>query len=260
MGVMEVPPGAPEWLEIFTAAERPDLWESAESKGLFDGVWPVFNLHGNHTGRYRSILFTRHPSLQALVVDRRSHRLVGRGLTIPFYWDGTLDDLPAGRDAVGLRALDDSRKPTALSALAAEVDPDFQGHGLSRNLVTAMALLARRSGLAPLVAPVRPTWKDRYPLVPIERYATWRREDGWPFDPWIRVHERLGGRILRCEPRSLEISAPVRDWEAWTGMRFPEDGVYVIPGGLAPLAVEGGFGEYYEPNVWMVHEVATAGT
>lgn len=254
---MEAPPGAPEWLEVHTAAERPDLWESAEAQQLAERVWPEYNRHGNHTDSYLSILFPRHASLQALFVDRRSRRLVGRDLTIPFSWDGTLGDLPRGRDGVGRRALDGSKPPTALSALAAEVDPDFQGYGLSRYLISTMVSLARAAGLAPLVAPVRPTLKDRYPLISIERYAAWRREDGLPFDPWIRVHARLGGRILRSEPRSLEISAPVRDWEAWTGMRLPEDGDYVIPGGLAPVAIRGGIGDYCEPNVWMLHEVAT---
>ena len=28
----------------------------------------------------------------------------------------------------------------------------------------------------------------------------------------------------------MEITAPVKEWEAWTGMAFPEDGAYVFPG------------------------------
>jgi hypothetical protein len=36
-------------------------------------------------------------------------------------------------------------------------------------------------------------------------------------------------------------------------MRFPEDGSYTFPGGLAPLTVAGGVGSYWEPNVWMQH-------
>ena len=48
-------------------------------------------------------------------------------------------------------------------------------------------------GLDALIAPVRPTWKERYPLTPIERYVLWRREDGLPYDPWLRTHERVGG-------------------------------------------------------------------
>lgn len=48
---------------------------------------------------------------------------------------------------------------------------------------------ARAAGLASVIAPVRPTWKERCPLIPIERYVEWRRDDGSHFDPWIRTHE-----------------------------------------------------------------------
>lgn len=252
---MLVPSGSPEWLEAFTAAERPDLWAQARDGRLFEGLWPAYNLHGNHTGRYFGALFPRHADLQILFADRRSGRLAARGRTIPFRWDGTLADLPAGIDALGLRAIDQPDRPTALSALAAEVTADYQGGGLSGLVITAMAAVARRHGLAPLVAPVRPSWKDRYPLIPIERYTRWRRHDGLPFDPWQRVHARLGARAVRPEPRSLEITAPVSDWETWTGMAFPDDGEYVFPGGLTPLSVSGGVGAYWEPNIWMQHDL-----
>ena len=38
-------------------------------------------------------------------------------------------------------------------------------------------------------------------------------------------------------------------------MPFPEDGVYVFPGGLATIVVEDGIGTHVEPNVWMLHRV-----
>ena len=76
-----------------------------------------------------------------------------------------------------------------------------------------------------------------------------------PFDPWLRVHEVIGGRILALAPESMRITGSVTDWEQWTGMAFPEDGEYVLPGGLATLLVEDGAGTHVEPNVWMLHEV-----
>ncbi len=131
----------------------------------------------------------------------------------------------------------------------------LQGRGLSRYGVEAMVEIARKHGLDSVIAPVRPSWKARYPLTPIERYATWRREDGLLLDPWMRVHERLGAEILKPEPESLRITGTVAEWEEWTGMEFPEDGEYVFSGGLAPLEIEGDEGRYWEPNVWMGHEV-----
>jgi GNAT superfamily N-acetyltransferase len=249
------PTDAPEWLDVFTAEERPDIWEKLRAEHTFDEVWPEYNNHGNHTSSYFSALYPRFPHLQSVFVDRRTGRFIARGRTIPFHWDGTLDDLPPGIDAVGKRALDDPSEPNALSALAAEVAPDFQGSGLSRLVIQSMASMAGAAGLSPLVAPVRPSWKDRYPLTSIERYASWRRDDGLLFDPWLRVHERLGARVLRTEPRSLEIVAPVEEWTQWTRLSYPEDGDYVFPNGLAPLTVTGDIGEYWEPNVWMLHEV-----
>ncbi len=53
----------------------------------------------------------------------------------------------------------------------------------------------------------------------------------------------------------MEFTAPVWDWEDWTGTPFERDGSYVFPGGLAPLRVTGQVGLYWEPNVWMLHEV-----
>ena len=59
----------------------------------------------------------------------------------------------------------------ALCALVIMVPRNLQGRGLSAAAVEGMASIARRHGLGSLIAPVRPSWKDRYPLVEIERYA-----------------------------------------------------------------------------------------
>jgi hypothetical protein len=87
--------------------------------------------------------------------------------------------------------------------------------------VTARAI-AGRHGLHALIAPVRPSRKQRCPLVAIEQYARWRRSDGRLFDPWLRVHERLGATVLKPEPRSLRITGTLAEWEDWTSMTFPE--------------------------------------
>jgi hypothetical protein len=119
-----------------------------------------------------------------------------------------------------------------------------------------MIAIAREHGLDGVVAPVRPSWKERYPLTAIERYARWRRPDGLLFDPWMRVHERLGAVVLKPEPHSLRITGTVAEWESWTGLTLPESGRYVFSQGLAPLEVdrEADVGRYWEPNVWMRHE------
>ncbi len=62
---------------------------------------------------------------------------------------------------------------------------------------------------------------------------------------------------MRLAPRSMLIDGSVAEWEAWTGLRLPESGDYIVPGALQPLTVdcERDRGEYLDPNVWMRHPV-----
>jgi hypothetical protein len=109
-----------------------------------------------------------------------------------------------------------------LCALVAIVDSRHQGRGLSGLIIGGMARVADQAGLECLIAPVRPTWKERYPLTPLERYMRWKREDGLPFDPWIRLHHRLGAELLALAPRSLDVRGTVAEWEggrAWSSRR-----------------------------------------
>jgi hypothetical protein len=170
-------------------------------------------------------------------------------------WDGSPEDLPLGWDEAFVRGMTSEREPRVLSALAISVLPERQGQRLSSRMIQAFKHTASAAGLEAVIAPVRPTLKERYPLIPIERYIEWRRDDGTHFDPWIRIHERVGGEIIAAAPRSMVMRRPVADWEEWTGMRFPEDGTYVFPHGLAPLVVRDGIGEHVEPNVWLRHAV-----
>jgi GNAT superfamily N-acetyltransferase len=230
-----------------------DRWE--EQTG---GVWPEYNRHGDVLNRYWGRLAEVFPAFQFVLADEDGE-LLARANTIPVRWDGCAEGLPTGIDGAirGGFELAEQRQPgTALSALAIAIDPRHQGRGHSATILDEMRRLAREHGLGALIAPVRPTLKERYPLTPIERYARWTHDDGRPFDPWIRTHARLGGEIVKPEPCSLRITGTVAEWEGWTEMPFPETGEYVFPQCLAPLAidVEANIGRYWEPNVWMRHD------
>jgi hypothetical protein len=43
--------------------------------------------------------------------------------------------------------------------------------------------------------------------------------------------------------------------QEWTGIEFPEVVDYRFPFGLAPPSVRDETGSYWEPNVWMVHDL-----
>ena len=241
-----------------TLADRPDLREQLQH--VERQVWLPFMLEDPASARYWGKVTNTFPEYQTLFVDPED-RLMAGGITVPIFWDGRLETLPESWDAVleqGVKDHEAGRQPNAMSALEAVVDPEYQGRGLSTEIIKAMRRIAAEHGYHSLIAPVRPTLKSLYPLMSIERYAHWKRPDGLPFDPWLRVHARLGAEIIAMSPRSMFIPGSIEDWEKWTGLSFPESGPYVVQGALQPIEIdlEAGQGVYYDPNVWMQHRLA----
>jgi len=231
-------------------ADRPDLLEIRFER-LSQVTFPEY-MHNNTPGNlYWGRLYSDFPDFQVALLD--GDELVAEAHAVPVPWDGSVEGLPSGWDEGFVLGMTSGLEPGALMALAISVLPGRQGQQLSSRMIEAFRDTARAAGLPGVLAPVRPTWKERYPLIPIEEYMAWRRDDGAHFDPWLRIHERVGGEILAAAPRSMVMEAPAADWEAWTEMRFPTDGEYVFPGALATLVVENGVGRHVEPNVWVLH-------
>lgn len=156
-------------------------------------------MHSESADRYFPMLYSDFTAFQIVLLDDQD-KVVGCAHSIPLVWDGTADGLPSGWDQTLERGCLDHQaglRPNTLSALGAMVLPEKQGEGLSRLLIEAMKAAGAAHGLTSLIAPVRPVWKSRYPLTPIEQYAFWQRPDGTPFDPWLRTHWRMGARILK---------------------------------------------------------------
>jgi len=249
------PPGA------FTLGERPDLEKGVHR--LIASLWPREMEYIHHDAvceRHWGALYRDFAEFQPVLCDADG-AVIAAGFTIPLRWSGRVHDLPSGVDGAlerGVRGRARGWPPTTLSALLAAVAPDRQGRGHSARVIRAMRSIAARHGLRELIAPVRPTLKHRYPMTPMSRYVGWRRADGQAFDPWVRLHRRLGARILRVAPRSMVVTGTVAQWEAWTSMKFPASGRYVVPGALTPVTIDRwkDRGRYVEPNLWMLHPVS----
>ncbi len=219
--------------------------------------WPDFILADHDTQRWLPEVRRRFAELELVMLDA-DDRPKAAGWAVPVVWDGTPGDLPGGysdslRRSVG--GQDAGRAPDTLIVCAVQVAADVRGLGLAGVLLEAFKTEARERGLSRLIVPVRPTLKQRYPLTPIEVYASWRRPDGTHFDPWVRTHLRLGARIIGTAPQSQRMEGSVSDWAGWTGMTFPSSGDYVIAGGLGLLSIdrEHDVGRYVEPNIWVQH-------
>ena len=240
-------------LRFHTYDERPEL---ADAKGPLLEAWPRFMLEDPVSNRCWGLLYERFGAFQHFLVEGDTGELVAEVNAVPVAVD--LDELPdRGWDDVLERGTDARETPTAVSAIQVLIHPSRQGQGLSRLCLEHMRATAVAHGFEHLVAPVRPSWKAKYPLVPIDRYVRWSTEDGRLFDPWLRAHATVGAELVRPCPESMTIPGTVAEWEEWAGMPFPESGEYVVPGALEPVRIdrEQDLGTYVEPNVWMHHRI-----
>lgn len=228
---------------------------------ISNASWPEFMLNDPIANENWHELFDRFAEYQFALLDTETDRMAAMGNSLPFHWDKDLSELPEGGwDWVFVKAVEGHRnnvRPNIQSAIQIAIHPDYQSQGLSGRMVQAMREIGKSKGFKHLVAPVRPNQKSKYPLTGIDDYIKWTNDVGLPFDAWLRVHVRLGARIIKPCHQAMEITGTRAEWEEWTGMKFPQSGDYIIPGALNPMEMnlEKNQGVYIEPNVWLVHEI-----
>jgi GNAT superfamily N-acetyltransferase len=249
-------PSLPPGHRFVTLAEQPTLRAAMGDHNV--AVWPEFMLKDPVAARDWDHLFDDWPAFQACLLDPDG-ALVAAYNSAPIYWDGTDDGLPTGWDDQFERSVADlaaGRAPNTLGAIQIVVAPGHQGRGLAGRTLEEMRATGRRYGLGSLIACVRPTDKARYPLMSIDDYTSWRRADGLPADPWVRIHVRAGGRIVRPSPSSMTITGTIDQWRSWTGLGFPVSGPYLVPFATNPVEVDlaADLGTYHDANIWIVHD------
>ncbi len=239
--------------------DRGDYRELISS--VSEAVWPEFMFHDPVARVHWDGLFEKFPAFQFALLHQETHAVAGIANSVPLAWLDTMERLPdEGWDWALTKSASDHTSgqiPNLMCAIQISLSPAFQQKGLSGILLSEMVELARRYGFTRLIAPVRPSKKDRYPLASIDSYIKWTGDDGFPYDPWLRVHVRAGGRILKPCPNAMRIIGTVKEWQEWTGLRFYESAEYIVPGALVPVTINLGedSGTYIEPNVWVLHDV-----
>lgn len=242
---------------IVTAAERPDL---VQAMWAMPSNWPTFMLQDPVARLFYPRLVEDFPQYQLLAVDAQDS-VIGRINSVPFPWAGSDDELPdRGWDATLEHAFLSHQlgvEPTAVSLIEARVIPTHQGAGLSVELLRAARANVQRLGLRNLFGPVRPTHKSYEPGVAMTDYVTRVRTDGLPADPWLRVHVRMGGRIVKVCPTSMTVPGTLAQWRTWTGLPFDRSVRVDVSGALTPVhvSVEHDHAVYIEPNVWVHHDL-----
>jgi hypothetical protein len=252
-------------LVVVTLAERPDLRGKVFGPEVQSAV-PEFMRHDpNGALYYGNTALDRYLEYGLVAVDpKEPDRPIARAFCVPFAFRGDegRDELPEGGwDAVIRWAHDDhsvGRRPDAVSALEIMVAPRLHQGGISRVMLSAMRANVLRLGFRDLYAPLRPTGKHLEPLTPFADYVARRRADGFPFDPWVRVHVRAGAAVVKVAPRSMVIAGTMAEWREWTGLPLAESGAAIVPGALSPIHVslEQDHAVYVEPNLWVHHRLS----
>lgn len=244
-------------LDITTAAERPDLAEATVHLGE---SWPDFMTEDIVADVFWAQLRQVFPDYT--LVGTYRGEVVARGYSVPFALraEGRGDLPPDGWDRVLVWAFADHRRdvtPDTVSAIEINIDPAYQGRRWSSEMLAAMRSNAARLGFSELVAPVRPNRKHHEPATPMGEYAFRVRDDGLPYDPWLRVHVRAGGEIVQVAPTSMTITGSLAEWRKWTGLPFDADGPVEVDGALVPVEcrVTHDYAVYVEPNVWVRHRL-----
>ncbi len=241
-------------VQVVTSSSRPDLEDEAQA--AFRERWPEFIFHDPIPPKYMSRVQEHFAGYDVLLLIEG--KVAAGGWGVPFVWDGADEGLPRGYDSALVQAVEDheaGRQPNAFSFMAAAVHRDHDRQGLASTALNALVERAAAAGVDHVVAPLRPTWKHKYPNVSMAQYATWTGPDGLSIDPWIRTHQRMGARIIGPAPDSMVIPGTVREWEQWADMPLPATGRYVVPDALNMLDVsrENDLAVYREENLWVQH-------
>lgn len=242
-------------LRITTLAQEPELASQMWTIGA--SIWPRFMTQDPIGDRYYNRV--EQDFAHTCVLALNDQEVVARAFFIPFEWDGgALPD--RGWDAVierGVDGHDAGVAATAASALEIGIVPAWRGRGVSTTMLRAMKAAVGGLGHSDLFAPVRPSGKHCWPHESMADYVARTTPEGLPADPWLRVHVREGGAIVKIAPRSMTITGTLAQWNEWTGTHLDVDGPTVLPDALAPVHVKvaDDTATYVEPNVWVHHQM-----
>lgn len=241
---------------IHNRGQNPEIFTTVDH-AAFDRSWPTFMQHDPTAELYYGYL---DEVADYVLLATEGDTPVAKAYSVPFAFPapGRAELPDAGWDEVIRWAHRDrlaGRERNAAAALEIVILPEYQGRGLAAVMVQALRENAFDLGHDVLYVPVRPSQKSAEPQVPMAEYAHRTREDGLPHDPWLRVHVRAGGRIVKVCPTAMTIPGTLEQWRSWTGLPFDTDEPVTVPGALNPVLVSQAQASavYVEPNVWVEH-------
>ncbi|MBA4387547.1 MAG: hypothetical protein C0404_06170 [Verrucomicrobia bacterium] len=144
--------------------------------------------------------------------------LIGHGVTTRLHWDLNPGHRPDGwQDAVRVSYQNshvDLKEPNSLVGLFICIEESSRKHGWAGNLIGEMKAIGRRNKMAALIIPLRPPtrYQKEYAEMPMAEFAALKREDGQYKDHWIRLHVRLGAKVIGISSTSHQHAMSLKDY------------------------------------------------
>jgi len=163
-------------------------WSDDQLEALFADGFPAFITADHEVKKYIARVREYFPHLDVMLVDE-AEEPAATGWGVPISWSDTVQDLPTSFADVLRRAVEiheSGADADTFVICGGVVHPGRKGTGTATDLVRALIETGRSHGMTRVLAPLRPTRKHVYPLFTIDDYASWVRDDGLPFDPWLR--------------------------------------------------------------------------
>lgn len=195
------------------------------------------------------------PHLQ-LFIFNPFDELIGFANTVAIHWDDAYENLPSeGWDWMVEKAIEDHEnglKPNCLGGLQIIIPKAHLGKGNSKIILKALKKMKVEAGLEKFIIPIRPTWKWKFPEMPMSEYVGYKPENKI-YDPWIRTHLKAGAELINICESSMKISGDIPFWERMTKHKIEQSGEYLVPGALSKafIDVPKNYGEYREANIWI---------
>jgi hypothetical protein len=121
---------------------------------------------------------------------------------------------------------------TAVCLIEARIHPAFPGAGARDPAAHGSAGQRARARVttSPRADPADPQTSRTH--TPIDEYLWRTRPDGTPFNPWLRSHLGLGGRLAQVRHSAMTIAGSLAEWREWTGRPFDTSALVEVEGAL----------------------------
>jgi len=144
-------------------------------------------------------------------------------------WDGNPDNLPTWDGVAGQTyTYEDTFAPNGNTfvLMSMGVRENDKGNGQSNLILRAAKNYALSEGIEHITGDFRPSdfgkYKREFGNFNFNEYVMLQREDGQPYDGWIRNVTRQGMEILRTDPRAMVIEASISELEDYYLEHKPE--------------------------------------